>query len=121
MITPKVKKDFIRLATLLMTSSMTVMSGTTVVAAMPKVSDYFQGVPNAELLVRLFLTTPFLFTAIAAPLAGYVVDRLGRKLILLSSLIVFAIAGTSGLYLNSLFTLIIGRALLGISIGCGGE
>ena len=118
MITPKVKKDFIRLATLLMTSSMTVMSGTTVVAAMPKVSDYFQGVPNAELLVRLFLTTPFLFTAIAAPLAGYVVDRLGRKLILLSSLIVFAIAGTSGLYLNSLFTLIIGRALLGISIGC---
>jgi len=118
MITPKVKKDSIRLATLLMTSSMTVMSGTTVVAAMPKVSDYFQGVPNAELLVRLFLTTPFLFTAIAAPLAGYVVDRLGRKLILLSSLIVFAIAGTSGLYLNSLFTLIIGRALLGISIGC---
>lgn len=118
MITPKVKKDSIRLATLLMTSSMTVMSGTTVVTAMPKVSDYFQGVPNAELLVRLFLTTPFLFTAIAAPLAGYVVDRLGRKLILLSSLIVFAIAGTSGLYLNSLFTLIIGRALLGISIGC---
>ena len=93
------------------------MSGTTVVAAMPKVSDYFQGVPNAELLVRLFLTTPFLFTAITAPLAGYVVDRLGRKLILLSSLILFAIAGTSGLYLNSLFTLIIGRALLGISIG----
>ena len=96
---------------------MTVMSGTTVVAAMPKVSDYFQGVPNAELLVRLFLTTPFLFTALTAPLAGYVVDRLGRKLILISSLIVFGIAGTSGLYLNSLFTLIIGRALLGISIG----
>ena len=97
---------------------MTVMSGTAVVAAMPKISDHFQEVPNAELLVRLFLTTPFLFTAITAPLAGYVVDRLGRKLMLISALIVFGIAGTSGLYLNSLFVLIIGRALLGISIGC---
>lgn len=94
------------------------MSGTSVVAAIPKISDHFQGVPNAELLVRLFLTTPFLLTAIAAPLAGYVIDKFGRKLILIAAIIVFGIAGTSGLYLNSLVALIIGRAFLGISIGC---
>ena len=117
LVTVKVKKDSIRLVALLMTSSVTVMSGTTIVAVMPKISVYFQDVPNTELLVRLLLTTPFLFTAITAPIAGYVVDRLGRKLILILSVIVFGIAGTSGLYLNSLFTLIIGRALLGISIG----
>jgi MFS family permease len=103
-------------ATLLLISTLTVMSGATIAPSLPAMREYFNNVPNADYLVRLALTLPALFIALGAPLVGIIIDKLGRKPLLIIALILYGIAGSSGLILNSLNLILIGRALLGVSV-----
>ncbi len=109
------RTDFTKI-TLLLVSTLTVMSGATISPSLPQIRDVFSTDPNAEMLSRLVLTIPALFIAICAPLAGIITDRYGRKPLLLFSLVLYGIAGSSGLYLDSLLSILIGRALLGVSV-----
>jgi MFS family permease len=104
-------------ATLLIGSTLTVMAGAIVAPALPQISKEFSHLPNAELLSKLVLTLPALFMGVLAPIAGYIIDKSGRKKVLLFSLVGYAIAGTSGLYLDSMILILVGRALLGVSVG----
>ncbi|MBE9043877.1 MFS transporter [Pleurocapsales cyanobacterium LEGE 10410] len=103
-------------ATLLLTSSLTVMSGATIAPSLPAMQEYFATVPNSALLVRLVLTIPALFIAIGGLFAGQLVDRLGRKFLLIASTALYGLAGASGLVLNSLGTILVGRAILGLAV-----
>jgi MFS family permease len=98
-------------------STLTVMAGAIVAPALPQISKEFSHLPNAELLSKLVLTLPALFMGVLAPIAGYIIDKSGRKKVLLFSLVGYAIAGTSGLYLDSMILILVGRALLGVSVG----
>jgi MFS family permease len=53
---------------------------------------------------------------LGAPVIGLIIDRLGRKPLLLLALILYGLAGSSGLFLNSLNLILVGRVLLGISV-----
>ena len=103
-------------ATLLLTSTLTVMSGATIAPSLPAMQEHFASVPNVELLVRLVLTIPALFIAIGGLFAGQLVDRLGRKPLLVVCTLLYGLAGASGLVLNSLGTILIGRAVLGLAV-----
>ena len=103
-------------ATLLLTSTLTVMSGATIAPSLPAMQEFFADVENSALLVRLVLTIPALFIAIGGLFAGSLVDRFGRKPLLVASTILYGLAGGSGFILNSLITILIGRALLGLSV-----
>jgi MFS family permease len=107
----------LKLITLLLTSSMTVMAGATIAPALPRIQQFFQSEPNSEFWVKLMLTLPGLFTAIGSPFAGIIIDRFGRKPLLIGALILYGIAGGSGLVLRSLTGLLIGRAFLGLAVG----
>lgn len=102
--------------TLLLVSSLTVMSGATIAPALPVMLGHFSDVRNGELWVRLVLTVPALFILFLAPLAGMLVDRWGRKKLLLPAMVLYGIAGSSGLYLDSLGAILAGRALLGVAV-----
>lgn len=102
---------------LLFASSLTVMAGATIAPSLPGLRDHFIAVPNADLLVRLALTIPGLAIAIAAPLAGSIADRLGRRPVLLAGVVLYSLAGASGLVLDSLTAILIGRVLLGFAVG----
>ena len=104
------------LLTLLFASTLTIMSGATISPSLPGIQEQFSGTANAELLTRLVLTIPALFIAICAPVAGTLVDRLGRKPVLLSSVILYGMAGGSGLVLSNLYAILVGRAFLGIAV-----
>ena len=106
----------IRNATLLLGSAMTVLAGAGISTALPQMSLAFQDIPNAEFLVRLMLTVPALFTAIGAPFSGLLLDRWGRKPVLVVSVILYGLAGTSGYVLGSLYGILVGRALLGLAV-----
>jgi MFS family permease len=107
----------LRLITLLCVSSMTVMAGATISPALPKIEQFFSGQANAEFWVKLLLTLPALFTAIGAPFAGIVIDRFGRKPLLFVAVILYGVAGGSGLVLSDLNALLLGRAALGLAVG----
>lgn len=104
------------LLTLLFASAPTVMAGATIAPSLPGIQEQFSGVASVELLTRLVLTVHALFIAIFAPLAGALVDRLGRKPVLLFSVILYGLAGGSGLVLSNLYTILAGRALLGVAV-----
>ena len=102
--------------TLLLISTLTVMSGATIAPSLPAMQEYFADVDNSALLVRLVLTIPALFIAFGGLFAGQLVDRLGRKPLLLAASLLYGLAGGSGFVLNSLGAILIGRALLGLSV-----
>lgn len=103
--------------TLLLVSSLTVMSGATIASSLPALQAHFSETPNVELLTRLVLTVPAAAIVVSAPLAGILADRIGRRPLLVCAILLFALAGASGLVLDSLPALLIGRAALGLAVG----
>ncbi len=107
---------FLLKATLLITSTLTVMAGATISPSLPAMQEAFADVENAEFLVRLVLTLPALFIVIGAPIAGYIVDNYGRKTLLVIATLAYGISGGSGFLAPTLTTILIGRAFLGLSV-----
>jgi MFS family permease len=106
--------------TLLLASSLTIMAATTIAPSLPAINQHFEStVADPDLratLVQLLITLPALFIVIGSPIAGIVVDRFGRKPLLLVSTLLYGLAGSSGIYLESLTTILVGRALLGLAV-----
>ncbi len=109
-------RDFFRLSTLLLGSTMTVMAGATIAPALPQISAFFQDMPHAKLMVKLLLSIHALFIALSAPFMGMLMDRYGRKPVLLISVALYGVSGSSGFFMDSLYGIILGRAFLGISV-----
>ena len=103
--------------TLLLLSMHTVMAAAIMSPALPSIEDAFRDTPRADLLAKLVLSLPAIFIAISAPLAGRFIDRHGRLKLLYAGLVAYVLGGTTGLYLNDLYQILIGRIVLGISIG----
>ncbi|MEO0408463.1 MAG: MFS transporter [Cyanobacteria bacterium P01_A01_bin.135] len=103
-------------ATLLLASTLTVMSGATIAPSLPAMQAHFAEVPNAAFWVRLVLTMPALLIVLGSPVAGQLVDRIGRKPLLVGSAVLYGLAGSSGFVLESLFAILVGRALLGLAV-----
>jgi MFS family permease len=99
--------------TILFTSSVAFLASV-VAPGLPALYADFAHLPNAELLSRLVLTMPMLFVALAGPFVGMVIDRYGRRNTLIVSTIGFGLAGMSGLVLETLMAIIVGRAFLGV-------
>ena len=101
---------------LLVAASLTIMSNATLTPALPGLARLFVDTPHAELLTRLLITAPSLTAALSAPLVGWIVDRHGRRPLLLAGVFLFAIAGTAGLYLPNLAAILVSRGLLGVAV-----
>jgi MFS family permease len=104
-------------ATLLLASTLTVMAAATIAPALPLIQAHFADEANVAIWVRLVLTLPALFIAGTAPIAGYLVDRIGRKKVLAISTLLYGVSGAAGYLAPTLNTLLASRALLGISVG----
>ena len=103
--------------TLLLVSSLTIMSVITISPALPQMTKAFSNIKNAGFLVKLVLTIPALMIAIFSPITGRLIDTYGRLKILWLSLVLYAVSGASGYFLNNLYHILISRAVLGISVG----
>lgn len=104
-------------ATLLLVSSLTIMSMITISASLPDMTKTFEAEPNGAALVKLSLSFPGLFIALSAIVAGIVIDKIGRLKLLGTALVLYAVGGTSGYYLDNIYLILAGRALLGICVG----
>ncbi|NNE83874.1 MAG: MFS transporter [Alphaproteobacteria bacterium] len=103
----------LRMLTILFASSVAFL-GSTIAPGLPGLYAHYADVANAELLSRLVLTMPALFVALAGPFVGLVIDRYGRRNTLIFSTVGFGVAGMSGLVLESLTAILVGRAFLGV-------
>lgn len=102
--------------TLLMAGSCLPILGAVLIApVLPQMHDHFADVPGADVLVPMALTIPALSLALLAPFAGVIVDRLGRKRLLVIATVLYAILGTAPLWLDSLGAIVASRALVGVA------
>lgn len=100
---------------LLLGSCLPVMAAVLIAPVLPQIMQHFANVPNAELLVPLALTIPALAVGLISPLAGMIVDRFGRKPLLLAGMALYAAVGTAPLYLQSLPAIIASRVGVGVA------
>lgn len=99
---------------LMLAAMMFLMGGAAVAPALPLISEAF---PDAsDSLISLIITLPSLAIAVTGIFIGILADKIGKIKVLLISMVVFTIAGTSGYYLTSLYALLLGRFLLGVGI-----
>lgn len=103
-------------ATLLASGTLTVMAGATIAPCLPALKEHFADLPQIDTWVRLVLALPALAIAFAAPLLGLWIDRRGRVPTLRASMVLYALAGSSGLWVDSLWALLAGRLLLGVAV-----
>ncbi|GAA4006748.1 MFS transporter [Deinococcus rubellus] len=108
--------DALTRLTLLLLASLTIMAGATIAPALPAMQAHFADQPNAALLVKLALTIVGLAIAISAPISGILADRFGRRPVLIGALLLYALGGTSGLFISSLGELLTGRIILGLAV-----
>ena len=106
-----------RRLTLLLVSTLPIISGATIAPALPEMARVFSHEADIELRVRLMLTLPALMTAISAPLAGLVIDRFGRRKLLIAVTLLDGVAGIAGGLTDSLTLILVSRALLGVAAG----
>lgn len=99
---------------LLFAAMLTLMGGAAVAPALPLISEVFSDAP--EFLISMIITIPSLAVACTGYVIGIACDRFGRRPVLLASLAIFAIAGSAGFYLDSLWAILVSRIILGVGI-----
>lgn len=102
--------------TLLLIAMLGVMSNTAIVTSLPHLGEHFKNTPHIELLSRLMITLPSLIIAILAPFLGHFLYRTSITKNAIFALVLFAVAGSAGLYLENINSLLISRMFLGLAI-----
>jgi len=62
------------------------------------------------------LTVPSIIIALFSPFAGHIVDKWGRLKPLYLGIFLFIVGGSSGFYLHDFYSILIGRAILGLGV-----
>ena len=100
---------------LLLSSCLGVLGAVLLAPVLPRIQDAFAGTPGVETLTPVVLTAPALVIGLTAMVAGRIVDRVGRKRLLVGSLVAYAVVGTAPLWLDSLQLIVASRVLVGLT------
>lgn len=92
------------------------MAGATVAPGLPAMRAHFADAPGVELSIRLVLVLPALAIVVAAPVAGYALDRWSRAPILATAICLYALGGAAAFAMDSLSAILITRAVLGVAV-----
>jgi MFS family permease len=83
--------------------------------AVPSIIKHFANDPNARGAVPAMIGAPGLAMALIAPFAGWLVDKFGRRQLLLCSTLLYGFAGSAPYWLDSLDQIYYSRLVLGVS------
>src|SRR4051794_1417270 len=100
---------------LLFSSCLAVLGAVLLAPVLPRIEDAFAGTAGVEALTPIVLTAPALVIGLTAMVAGRIVDRLGRKRLLVGALVVYAVVGTAPVWLPSLQLIVVSRVLVGLT------
>lgn len=84
---------------------------------LPQIGRDYAATPGAELLVQLVGAVASFAFAIASPIAGALIGRVGCRAVLIPSLILFVLAGLLPMALHDLWSILATRIFIGLAIG----
>ncbi|WP_136706092.1 MFS transporter [Agromyces sp. H66] len=100
---------------LLAGSCMPVLGSVLLTPILPQLSAEFGGAPGGEILVPMVVAIPALMIALFAPFAGQIVDRLGRKKLLIIAMFAYTLVGIAPAFLDTLPAILATRVGVGIT------
>jgi len=81
---------------------------------LPQLFAHFAAVPARDVLVPMIITIPSVCIALLAPIAGTLIDRFGRRNMLLLAVAIFSLCGLAPLFLDSLPAVLAAQAGVGV-------
>lgn len=100
---------------IVLTAFLPILAIVSLAPAVPTLIQHFANVPYVETLVPLMLTAPGLVIAVAGPCTGWMVDKFGRRKLLLGATLLYGVCGTMPLYLHSLTQIFASRLGVGLA------
>lgn len=82
---------------------------------LPAIESELAVTANDKMLVKQLVTITGITMVFGAPLAGYLFDRMSARPVLVAAALLYALAGTAGLYLEDLQSLLISRLFVGFA------
>jgi len=109
------KPTFMTGVSLLLPITLTTMAIVLLAPVVPLLMAEFSGVADHEYLVPMVLTLPALCVALLCPVAGILGDYFGKRTLLLSSFVIYAMVGVAPVFLTDLTHILISRIGVGIA------
>ncbi len=109
-------KSFLQELFILLSGTLTVMAGATIAPILKEMAVHFSHISNIELLSKLVLSVTPLAIAVGATFIGVIIDRFGRKTVLVTTTVLYALFGTVGFYALNIYIIIASRILLGFAV-----
>lgn len=103
--------------TLAIAGFLPVLSILSLAPAVPSLMRHFADVPFATTLVPLMVTAPGLMVALLAPFAGMLVDRYGRRRLILIATFCYGFAGVAPFFVDHLALMFATRLVVGAAEG----
>jgi MFS family permease len=81
---------------------------------LPTLLAHFRDIGNPQLMVPLLITAPSACIALFAPAAGAIVDRFGRRTLMLWAMAVYGIGGFIPFFIDDFWAVVAGRVVIGL-------
>jgi MFS family permease len=105
-----------RVLVVMLASGVPAMLALTVVTPiLPQIQDAMAGTPFEAVMVKNLAGAVSLAMAAGAPLAGILADRIGRRSLMIGSIVIFSLAGCLAYFLESLYAMIATRLVVGVT------
>src|SRR5579862_3287422 len=82
---------------------------------LPAIAAHFSTYPAAGFFTRLLVSSIAAMIVLGAPFVGAIADRIGLRRIMLLSMLIYAIAGCAGFFINNLYLLLATRIFVGLT------
>ncbi len=89
-------KSFLQELFILLSGTLTVMAGATIAPILKEMAVHFSHISNIDLISKLVLSVTSLAIAIGALFIGIIIDKFGRKPVLVTTTILYALFGCDG-------------------------
>lgn len=100
---------------LVVTSYLSMVAAVAIGPILPKLAQHFQSDPQVGVLTSFVATLPALFVALLSAPFGFLADRIGRRRLLIAAVSVYGVCGIAPLWLHSLRSIVLSRAVVGIT------
>ena len=101
--------------TLISLAWVSTVAAVVIAPVLPQIRQVFHLDPHVDIKLSLVATGPSLLVTLTAVPFGMWADRVGRRRLLLTSLLSYGLAGIASLWLRGLDTIVMSRLLLGLA------
>jgi MFS family permease len=105
---------------LLLTAGLPAFAAGGLAPILPAIAAHFADYANIRVLTRLMLSIIGIAIIIGSPAMGMLADRYGRRTVLLAGLMLYALVGSAGFFLDNPYAILAARICVGFATAAAG-